>query len=159
MYPQLYLSGNLYTYTDPSLNSYFSQFRNNYGTILQLGLNIPISNNLVKRNAVALAKLNLQNYQYIENNTKIQVRQSVETAYYNMTNAYKRYQALDSAVVAYTESYRVAKIRLDAGVITSDLFLISKNNLDASNLSFIGARYDYYIYSKILDYYQGKLTQ
>jgi outer membrane protein len=158
LYPQLYLSGNIYTYTDPSAASYFDQFRTNYGTILQLGINIPIFNHLVNRNAVALAKLNLQNYQYLENNTKVQVRQNVETAYYNMLNAYKRYQALDNEVKAYTESYRVVKIRLDAGVITSDLFLLAKNNMDAANLNYISARYDYIIYSKILDYYQGKLT-
>ena len=159
LYPQLYLQGNVYTYTDPLANSYIDQFRNNYGTILQLGLNIPIFTNLVKRHAVALAKLNLQNYQYIENNTKVQVRQNVETAYYNMLNAYKRYQALDDEVKAYSESYRVQKIRFDSGVITSDLFLLAKNNVDAANLNYISARYDYYIYSKILDYYQGKLSQ
>jgi outer membrane protein len=156
--PQLYLQGQIYTYTDPGTNGYFDQFRNNYGTILQLGFNIPIFNNLQKRNAVSIAKLNLQNYQYIENNTKVQVRQNVETAYYNMINAYKRYQALDDEVKAYAESYRVQKIRLDSGVITSDLFLITKNNLDAANLNLISARYDYIIYSKILDYYQGKLN-
>jgi outer membrane protein len=158
LYPQLYLQGNIYTYTDPNGSNYYDQFRNNYGTIVQIGLNIPILNNLTKRNAVAIAKLNLQNYQYIENNTKVQVKQNVETAYYNMLNAYKRYQALDNEVKAYTESYRVVKIRLDAGIITSDLFLIAKNNMDAANLNYISARYDYIIYSKILDYYQEKLT-
>ena len=82
----------------------------------------------------------------------------METAYYNMAAAYKRYQALQDAVTAYSTSYRVQKTRLDAGVITSDLFLIAQNNLDAANLALIGARYDYIIYSKILDYYQGKLA-
>jgi len=47
---------------------------------------------------------------------------------------------------------------LDAGVITSVDFIIAKNNLDAAKLNLISARYDYFIYSKILDYYQGKLS-
>jgi outer membrane protein len=76
-----------------------------------------------------------------------------------MNAAYNRYQALDAQVKAYTESYRISKIRFDAGVLTSDLFIIAKNNLDGATLNLISARYDYYIYSKILDYYQGKLSQ
>jgi len=160
LFPQLVLASGVNTnYSNLNQQSYYSQFRNNYGTYFQLGLNVPIFTNHIKKHAVALARLNLLNFEYIENNTKVQLRQSVEQAYYNMLAAYKRYQALDTEVKAYTESYRVAKIRLDAGVITSDLFLITKNNLDAANLNFISARYDYFIYSKILDYYQGKLIQ
>jgi len=160
LYPQLVLEGGLATnYSNLNASSYSDQFKNNYGTYLELGLNIPIFTNHIKKNAITLAKLNLENYQYIEDNTKIQLKQSVELAYYNMIGAYNRYQALDNEVKAYTESYRVSKIRLDAGVITSDLFLIAKNNMDAANLNFISARYDYFIYSKILDYYQGKLSR
>ena len=158
--PQLQLGGGIGTnYSNLNTQSYSQQFSNNYGTYLQLGLNIPIFTNQLKRHAVALAKLNLLNYRDIEDNTKIQLKQAVEQAYYNMVAAYNKYQALDAEVKAYTESYRVVKIRLDAGVITSDLFLLAKNNMDSANLSFISARYDYYIYSKILDYYKGKLTQ
>jgi len=159
LYPQLVLAGGIGTnYSNLNSAGYFDQFRNNYGTYVQLGLNIPIFTNFIKRNNVALAKINLQNYVYIENSTKIQLKQSVETAYQNMTAAFNRYKALQDEVAAYTESYRVVKIRLESGVITSDLFLIAQNNLDAANLNLIAARYDYFIYSKILDYYQGKLT-
>jgi outer membrane protein len=160
LYPTLFLAGGIGTnYSNLNTLNYFNQFRNNYGTDIEFGLNIPIFTNHLKKNAVALAKINLENYQFIENNTKIVLKQNVEQAYYNMLGAYNRYQALDAEVKAYTESYRVQKIRLDAGVITSDLFLLAKNNMDAANLNFISAKYDYYIYSKILDYYQGKLSQ
>jgi len=138
--------------------SYADQFKNNYGTYVTLGLNIPIFTNHIKKNAVALAKINLLNEQYIEDNTKIVLKQSVEQAWYNMNAAYERYKALKDEVEAYTESYRVSKIRFDAGVLTSDLFIIAKNNMDGANLNLISAKYDYFIYSKILDYYQGKLS-
>jgi outer membrane protein len=157
LYPTLGLASGIGTnYSNLNSEGYFSQFRNNYETYVEFYLNIPIFTNHVKKNAVTLAKLNLLNYQAIEDNTKIQLKQSIETAYSNMVGAYKRYQALQDAVAAYTTSYHVQKARFDAGVITSDLFLIAQNNLDAANLSLIGARYDYLIYSKILDYYQGK---
>jgi outer membrane protein len=138
--------------------SYGDQFKNNYGTSITLGLNIPIFTQFIKRNNVALAKINYLNAQYIEDNTKIMLKQQVEQAYYNMLAAYNRYQATQTQVDAYTESYRISKIRFDAGVLTSVDFIIAKNNLDAANLNLISARYDYFIYSKILDYYQGKLS-
>ena len=159
LFPTLGLASGVGTnYSNLNSQGYFSQFRNNYETYIEFYLNIPIFTNHVKKNAVTLAKLNLLNYQAIEDNTKIQLKQSVETNYYNMAGAYKRYQALQDAVAAYTTSYNVQKARFDAGVITSDLFLLAQNNLDAANLALIGARYDYLIYSKILDYYQGKLA-
>jgi outer membrane protein len=160
LYPTLALYSGISTnYSNLNTASYSDQFRNNYGTYFQLGLNIPIFTNHVKKNAVSLAKLSLLNYQYIEDNTKIVLKQNVDQAWYNMTAAYNRYQALQDESTAYSESYRVQKIRFDAGVITSDLFLIAKGNMDAANLNLISARYDYIIYSKILDYYQGKLSQ
>jgi outer membrane protein len=137
---------------------YADQFKNNYGTYVQLGITIPIFTNRIKYNNVARAKVSLLNYQNIEDYTKIQLRQNVEQAYYNMTAAYKRYQALTEQVKAYTESFRIYKLRFDSGVLTSVDYVFAKNNLDAATLNLIGARYDYYIDSKILDYYQGKLS-
>jgi outer membrane protein len=107
---------------------------------------------------VSLAKLNLQNQQFIEENTRNQLKQNIEQAFYNMSGAYKRYQALLDETKAYTESFRISKIRYESGVLNSVDFVTSKNNMDAANLALISARYDYLIYSKILDYYQGKLA-
>jgi outer membrane protein len=159
LYPSLNLGGGIGTnYSNLNSQSYADQFRNNYGTYVQLGLNIPIFTNHIKKNNLALAKLSLLNYTYIEDNIKVVLKQNVQQAWYSMNGAYSRYQALDAQVKAYTESYRIFKIRLDAGVITSTDFIIAKNNLDNATLNLISARYDYFIYSKILDYYQGKLA-
>ncbi|MDB5136562.1 MAG: outer rane channel protein [Mucilaginibacter sp.] len=138
--------------------SYGDQFKNNYGNYVGIGLYIPIFTNRIKYNAVSKAKLNLLANQNIEDNTKIVLKQNIEQAYYNMTAAYKRYQALKDQVAAYTESYRIYKLRFDAGVITSVDFIFAKNNLDAATVNMISAHYDYFIDSKILDYYQGKLS-
>ena len=86
------------------------------------------------------------------------LKQNIEQAFYNMTSAYKRYEALVEQVRVYTESYRIYKLRFDSGVITSVDFIIAKNNLDGATVNLISAKYDYFIDSKILDYYQGKLS-
>lgn len=158
--PTLSLGGSLNTnYSSASQNvAYFDQFKNNYSTSVGLNLNIPIFTNHRLKNNIALAKITVLDNVYIEENTKIVLRQNIEQAYYNMSSAYKRYQALQEAVAAYTESFRISKIRFDSGVLTSVDFIISKNNMDAANLNLISARYDYFIYTKVLDYYQGKLA-
>jgi outer membrane protein len=137
---------------------YYDQFKNNYSTQVGISLRIPILNYFQNRNKVALAKIDLQNLRYVEENTRIQLRQNVEQAYLNMTSAYERYNALLEQVKAYAESFRTAEIRFNAGVLTSVDFVVAKNNLDRANLNLINARYDCFIYNKILDYYQGRLS-
>jgi len=144
-------------YATQNIN-YINQFKNNYGTYVGLTLNIPILNYRQKRNAVALAKINLETLRNVEDNTKTVLQQNIEQAYSNMAAAYNRYQALQDESTAYTESFRISKLRFEAGVLTSVDYITSKNNMDAANLALISARYDYFIYSKILDYYQGKLS-
>ena len=137
---------------------YYDQFKNNYGTQVGVSLRVPILNYFQNRNKIALAKIDLQNNIYIEQNTKIQLKQNVEQAYLNMTSAYDRYNVLLEQVKAYAESFRTAEIRFNAGVLNSVEFVIAKNNLDRANFNMINARYDCYIYNKILDYYQGRLS-
>ena len=137
---------------------YGDQFKNNYTSYIGVGLNIPIFYNGYRRNNVARAKLTLLNSKDVEDNVKIQLRQNVEQSYYNMNAAYRRYLALQEQVKAYTESYRVYKIRFDSGVLNSVDLIIAKNNLDAATINLISAKYDYFIDSRILDYYQGKLA-
>lgn len=138
--------------------AYADQLRNNYSTVISLGLNIPILNYFQNRNKVKLAKIDLQTKRYDEQANQVQLKVNVDQAYANMSAAYSRYQLLTKQVEAYTESYRIAEIRFEAGVLTSVEFVIVKGNLDKSQVNLINARYDYLVRTKILDYYQGKLS-
>lgn len=157
--PTLSLNGGIATsYSSVGATSYTDQFRNNYQGSIGASLNIPIFLDHARKNNVTLAKFNLQGTEYVEDNVKIVLKQSVEQAYYNMMSAYQRYHSWQEAVTNYTESFRISKLRFEAGVLTSVDYTISKNQMDNANLNLISARYDYYIYSKVLDYYQGKLN-
>jgi len=167
--PSITLGGNLstaYSNTASQQDSgsvshsvaYRDQLKNNYNSSVALGLNIPIFTNGIRRNTLAKAKLNAMYQKDVEETTKIELKQNIEQAYYNMMAAYKKYQSLSDQVKAYTESYRIYKLRFDAGVLTSVDFIIAKNNLESATVNLISAKYDYIVDSKILDYYQGKLT-
>lgn len=138
--------------------SYHDQLKNNYQSYISIGVNIPIFLNGTRRNALSRAKINALYARDLEENSKIVLKQNVEQAYFNMMAAYKKYQVLMDQVKAYTESFRIYKLRFDAGVLTSVDYIFAKNNLDAATVNMISAKYDYFIDSKILDYYQGKLT-
>jgi outer membrane protein len=164
LFPTISLFGGLTTNISSSAQingqniSYYDQFKNNYGKAAGISLRVPILNSFQNRNKIALAKIQLQNDVYVEQTTKVQLKQNVEQAYLNMTSAYDKYNVLVEQVAAYTESFRTAEIRFNAGVLTSVDFVIAKNNVDRAKLNLINARYSVYIYNKILDYYEGKLS-
>ena len=63
---------------------------------------------------------------------------------------------LNQQVKDYTESFRAATIKFEAGAITSVDYIIAKNNVDRANINLIASKYDYILKTKILDYYMGK---
>ncbi|MHA4842658.1 TolC family protein [Flavitalea antarctica] len=135
---------------------YWDQFKNNYGTGVGVGLRIPILNGLTARNRVATAKLDRKNFEIIEENTRVRLRQAIEQAYFNMTAARQRYDATSKQVAAFRESFRAAEVKFNAGAINSVEYLTSKNFLDRANVNLIISKYDYVLRTKILDYYQVK---
>jgi outer membrane protein len=135
--------------------SYSDQLNNNRGTGFSLDMRIPIFNSFFQRNQIKLAKLVLKNNEFIAKTTRTQLQQNIEQAYVNMTTASDRYKTLLEQVNAFTESFRAAEIRFNAGVGNSIDYLTAKNNLDRANINLINAQYDYVLRTKILDYYKG----
>ena len=135
---------------------YDNQLRNNYGTYVGAGINIPILNNFRYRNQVALSNINYKNAQFTAQTTKIQLKQNIEKDYFNMTAALERYKTLSNQVDAYTQSFHAAEVRFTQGVGSTVEYLIAKNNLDRARTNLITAQYEYLLRIKILDYYQQR---
>ncbi len=134
------------------------QFNNNLYTFVGLNLNIPIFNGLRLRTAYKQAQVAREQAAFTEKTTLIQLRQSVESYYVTMMSNYRIYATLQDQVTNYEESYRAAGIKYDAGALKSLDFIIYKTNIDRARLNFIQAKYNYILQTKVLDYYQGKLT-
>jgi outer membrane protein len=138
--------------------SFGDQVKNNRFQAFGLQLNIPILNYLSVRNNVKTAKLNYENAKVLSNASRNQLQQLVEQAWQNLRSAYGQYKGYLDQVHAYGESFRTAEIRFNAGVITSVDYVIAKNNYDRANTNLSAARYNYIFRTKILEYYQGRLT-
>lgn len=132
---------------------YNTQLQNNVSTSIGLGISIPVFNRSIVKNRVKLADIALQNSKLEAANIRVQLRQQIDQAYVNMTNAYNRYKVLIEQVAAYTESFKAAEVRYNAGVGTSIDFLIAKDRLDRTNINLISAKYDFVLRKRILDYY------
>jgi outer membrane protein len=126
---------------------------------LGVGVSIPIFNSSIARNRVKLSEIALKNTQLQEQETKRDLRQRIDQAYLNMTNAYERYKVLLDQVAAYQDSYKAAEVRFNAGVGTSVDYLTAKDRLDRANLNLLNAKYDFVLRKKILDFYAGKTVQ
>ena len=138
--------------------SFGDQVKNNRFQAFGLQLNIPILNYLSVRNNVKTAKLNYENAKVLSNASRNQLQQLVEQAWQNLRSAYGQYKGYVEQVHAYGESFRTAEIRFNAGVITSVDYVIAKNNYDRANTNLSAARYNYIFRTKILEYYEGRLS-
>jgi outer membrane protein len=138
--------------------SFGDQVKNNRFQTFGLQLNIPILNYFSARNNVKTAKLNYENARVLSNASKNQLQQLVEQAWQNLLSAYGQYKGYLDQVHSYGESFRIAEIRFNAGAITSVDYVIAKNNVDRANLNLSAAKYNYIFRTKILEYYQGRLS-
>lgn len=138
--------------------SYNQQFKNNIGTYYGLNLSVPIFNNLQVFTSVKKAKLQAKSAAYDADFTKQVLRQSIEKAHQDMVSAYERYKVLQQQVIDYKESFRSAEIRFNLGSIVSTEYLLTKNNYDRAKLNLSQTWYEYIFRTRILDFYQGRLT-
>jgi outer membrane protein len=161
LFPSLILGGSMQTnYSSVAQNaigkiSYGEQIKNNIFSTINLGLRIPIFNAFRTRNNIKLADIAVRNSELVGEATKLELRQQIEQAHLNMTNAYERYKTLIEQVAAYNLSFTAAEAKFSAGVGTSVDYLIAKNNLDRANINLISAKYDFVLRKKVLDYYQN----
>ncbi len=137
--------------------SFGDQFNNNYNTSLFLSLQIPILNRYRAKNRVALARVDLKNAELTAQTIKTQLSQNIEQAHFNMTAAVDRYNTLQQQVKDFSESFRIAEVRFNAGAINQVDYLIAKNNVERARINLINAKYDYVFRRKILSYYEGVL--
>ncbi|TAM99279.1 MAG: TolC family protein [Chitinophagaceae bacterium] len=137
---------------------YGTQWKNNFNSGIGLNLNIPVLNGLQVRSRVQQAKISEQETAFQKKTVKIQLRQAIERDYVSMATAYETYKKLVQQVNDYSESFREAKIKFEAGAINSVDFVIAENNMNQAKLNLVAAKYNYIVQTKILDYYQGKLV-
>lgn len=136
--------------------SYGSQLSNNFSQSASLFLRVPIFQGNLSRNRITTAKIQQQNAELTALNTRLMLRQQIETAYTQMKAGANKYRATQVQVLSLERAFQMAESRLNAGAINATDYSIAKTNLDRARASLVQAKYDYVFRTKILDYYQNK---
>ncbi len=152
---QVPISGSVPDYGRAGI-SYGNQLNNNFSQSLSLFLRVPIFQANLSRNRITTARIQQQNAQLNAQNTRLTLRQQIETAYPNMRAGANRYRATLAQVASLERAFQVAESRLNAGAINAFDYGIAKTNLDRARASLVQAKYDYVFRTKILDFYQNK---
>lgn len=168
-YPSIGLSGsansNYSVSSRTGINSavndspFFPQLWNNLGESIGLNLSIPIYSNRQIKSNIERAKINALSAQLDEQNTRLQLRKTIEQSYTDLRNSIKKYEATKEQISAAELSYQNMERKYNVGMSTATDYLIEKNNYFQAQSNGIQAKYDYIFKSKILDFYQGKPMQ
>ena len=132
------------------------QLRNNFSQALNLTLLVPIFNNLQVKSNVKIAKINLLTAKLNEQQTRNDIRKSIETAYTNQVSAGKKLIATEEQMKLEKQTYENMEKKYGVGALDPTSFLIEKNNYNKVSISLIQAKYDYVLKTKIIDFYLGK---
>lgn len=136
--------------------SFTDQFDENQNKSIGFRLSIPIFNGMSSRINVQKAKLQAQNTSLIYENSKLQLRQNIESAHNDANSALKRFKAAEKSVDALTTSFAYTQERFNVGIINSFDFNNEKNRLTNAQSELLQAKYNYIFSTKVLDFYQGK---
>lgn len=132
------------------------QFKDNFSQSLGLNLTIPIFNNVQVKSSVEKAKINVLNAQLNEQNTKNQLRKSIEQALTDLKSAIKKQAAVKEQTAALELSYLNTEKKYALGMVNAIDFLIEKNNYTKAQSELLQAKYDFIFKMKVLDFYMGK---
>jgi len=155
--PKLSLGGAVMTgYTGTNTEQFGNQFKNNFSQQVSLTLAIPIFNNLMVRSMVAIAKINVQNAEWNEKQTRNDVRKSIEMFYTNQVMAGRKLLATQEQMELEKRTYSDMEKKFNVGAMGVTDFLIEKNNYNKAEMLLIQAKYDYVLKAKMVDFYLGK---
>jgi outer membrane protein len=136
--------------------SFGSQLSRNVSPSIGLSASIPIYLNRQIKTNVEIAKLNLNNAELNEFNTKDILRKAIEQACQNVVSNQIEYEASLEAYTAVKESFDVASEKYTQGLMGSVDFLIQKTTFISTESSFLQAKYNLIFSYKVLDFYSGQ---
>ncbi|HVN57978.1 MAG TPA: TolC family protein [Bacteroidales bacterium] len=156
--PTLSLSTGVSTNYSSSVTTrdYSGQLSNNLSPTVGITASVPIYTNRQARTNINTARLNTDNADLNEENTKIVLRKAIEQACLDVTTSQIEFQSGMDAYEAAKESYDVATEKFRQGLMNSIDYLVQKTSLITAESNLLQAKYRLVFDDKILDFYMGK---
>lgn len=154
-YPTLTLGANYgtnyYNVSNVANKSFSQQIKDNKSTSIGLNLQIPIFNKFATRNNVRSAQLGVKSSTIAVDNAKIELKKSIQQAYYNALGAKSRWEASQKSEIASREAYRFTNQKYEAGRATLYELYQAKSNLTQVLSEQAQAKYEYFFRIKLLE--------
>ncbi len=137
-------------------NPYFNQLSENFGQSLGVSLSIPIYNNHRNKISVERARLNMVTQEVALEQTRQNLKTSIDRAIADARAAKRSLDAAQRAVDASAAAFDNAQKRYDVGAINSLEYQTARNTMEQSKIDLVRARYQYFFNLKLVEFYQGK---
>lgn len=142
-------------YSNYNSTGYLGQLQDQISPSLGLSVSIPIFQKKQVKTNISLAKINYQNKELLEIDTKNQLRKEIEQACVDVVSAQIEYEASQEQLDATEESYLLAEEKYKNGLINSVDFLFEKTNMIVAESEYLQTKYNLIFSYKILDFYTG----
>jgi len=136
--------------------SFEDQFNDNVSQSIGFNLSIPIFNAWQTNNRISQAKIGVLQSQYGLEQSKNDLRKTIEQAQNDALSAHKKYIASKKTVDFQKQSFQYTQEKYDLQLITSYDYNNAKNTLFRAETDLLQAKYDYIFKTKMLDFYMGK---
>lgn len=136
--------------------SFEDQFNDNVSQSIGFNLSIPIFNAWQANSRINQAKIGVLQSQYSLQQSKNDLRKTIEQAQNDALSAHKKYIASKKTVDFQKQSFQYTQEKYDLQLITSYDYNNAKNTLFRAETDLLQAKYDYIFKTKMLDFYMGK---
>ena len=131
--------------------SFKQQINEQFSTVLGFSLNIPIFNKFETKNSVKKAQIDVESNKLNVDNVKLELRKTVQQAYYNAVAAKAKWEAAQKSETASNEAYRFANQKYEGGRATVYELYQAKSNLTQAQSQVVQSKYEYVFRLKILE--------
>jgi outer membrane protein len=135
--------------------AYFDQLNNALMPSAGISVSIPVYQRRQVKTSVALARINFQNAELTETDTRNQLRKNIEQACQDVISAQSEYEASRESYNATSESSALSDEKFNQGIINSVDYLVSKTNLIIAESRLLQSKFNLIFSYKILDFYMG----
>lgn len=141
------------TVAQGDIKDFSSQYNDNINEFVGFSLSIPIWTGFQLRNGIRNARLNEEQSRLQLQDTRNQLRQTIERAYADAKAALETFASAKTSVKANEEAFKYASVRFENGAINQFDYENARNGLTQAQAQLAQARYDYVFRIKTLEFY------
>lgn len=134
---------------------YFQQVEDNFSQFFNFTLQIPIFTRWNLSRNQQVAQVNTEIAALNVDQTRLQLRQTIEQAYLDARGSQKRVKALERQLEAFNKAFEQVENQYEAGALTFYDYLETLNNQTGTRLQLQQARLDFFFKRNILAFYAG----